>query len=157
MDPSPKSPNNKFVESGRRSQSESRIKILVYSVKRKDLYAYICRKYHRTCPSTRTKITEFFIFTVVFFQPFRSLSLFSFLSFFFVSLSFYPFSYYIPWFLHHFPHLRVGQVVRVIFLCPPLPLLKPSTLSCKAARSLFRHHLHINVARELIGQHLMRG
>ena len=42
------------------------------------------------------------------------------------------------------------------FLCPLSPLLEPSTLSCKAAGSLFRHHIHINAARELVGQHLMR-
>ena len=42
------------------------------------------------------------------------------------------------------------------FFCPLSPLLEPSTLSCKAACLLFRHHLHINAARELAGQHLMR-
>ena len=42
------------------------------------------------------------------------------------------------------------------FLCPLSPLLEPSTLSCKAVVSLLRHHLHINAARELDGQHLMR-
>ena len=42
------------------------------------------------------------------------------------------------------------------FLCPFSPLCEPSTLSCKAAGSLFRHHFHINAARELAGQHLMR-
>ena len=40
--------------------------------------------------------------------------------------------------------------------CPIPHLLKPSTLSYKAACLLFRHHLHINAARELAGQHLMR-
>ena len=40
--------------------------------------------------------------------------------------------------------------------CLLSPLLEPSTLSCKAAGSLFKHHLHINAARELAGQHLMR-
>ena len=40
--------------------------------------------------------------------------------------------------------------------CPILHLLEPSTLSCKATCLLFRHHLHINVARELAGQYLMR-
>ena len=39
----------------------------------------------------------------------------------------------------------------------PIPhLLEPSTISCKVACLLFRHHLHINAARELAGQHLMR-
>ena len=125
---------------------------MVYSVKRKKLHAHTCKKYPRTCPSTMTKSAEFFHFTVVFLQPF-ALSL-SFL--FLVSLPLNPFSYYILWFLHQFLHPRVGQALGVIFLCSPLPLLEPSTLSCKAACSLFRHHLHINAARELAGQHLMR-
>ena len=158
MDPVPKSPNNKFVKSVRKSQSESRTKILVYSVKRKELHAHTCKKYSRTCPSTMTKNTEFFLFTVVFLQHFAlSLSFFFFQSSFFLSFSLNPFSYYILCFLHHFLHPRVGQVLGVLFLCSPLPLLEPSTLSCKAACSLFRHHLHINAARELAGQHLMRG
>ena len=42
------------------------------------------------------------------------------------------------------------------FLCPLSPLLEPSTLSCKAACLLFRHHFYINAARELAGQYLMR-
>ena len=42
------------------------------------------------------------------------------------------------------------------FLYPLSPLLKPSTLNCKAAGSLLRYHLHINAARELVGQHLMQ-
>ena len=151
-----KSPNNKFVESGRKSLSESRIKILVYSVKRKELHAHICKKCPRTCPSIMTKSTEFFLFTVVFLQPF-AFSLFLFLSLFLLPLSLNPFSYYILWFLHHFLYPRVDQVLGVFFLCSPLPLLEPSILNCKAACSLLRHHLHINAARELTGQHLMRG
>ena len=83
MDPGPRSPNNKFIESGRKCQSESRIKILVYSVKRKELYAHRCKKYPRTCPSTETKSNEFFFFTVVFLQPFAL-----FFSFFFFLLPF---------------------------------------------------------------------
>ena len=134
---------------------------MVYSVKRKKLHVHTCKKYPRTCPSTMTKSTEFFLFTVVFLQPFSlslSLSLFLFSSLFFpVSLSLNHFSYYILWFLHHFLHPCVGQVLEVLFLCSPLPLLELSTLSYKAACSLFRHHLHINAARELAGQHLMRG
>ena len=122
------------------------------------LNAHTYKKYHRTCPSTRTKSTEFFLFTVVFLQPFCSLSLFSFLRFFLPPpLPFFLSSYYILWFLHHFLHPRMGQVLGVLFPCSPLLLLEPSTLSCKAACSLFRHHLHINAARELVGQHLMWG
>ena len=37
-----------------------------------------------------------------------------------------------------------------------LPFLESSILSCKVACSLFRHHFHINAARGLAGQHLMR-
>ena len=118
------------------------------------------QKVFRTCPSTMSKNTELFIFTVVFLQPFAlSLSLSLSLSFssslLSVSLSLNPSSYYILWFLHHFLHPRVGQVLGFLFLCSPLPLLEPSTLSCKVACSLFRHHLHINAARELVGQHLI--
>ena len=161
MGPGPRSPNNKFIESGRKCQSKSRIKILVYSVKRKELHAHTCKKYSRTCPSTGTKSYEFFFFTVVFLQPFAL-----FFSFFFFFSLFSLFSvcvplfslslYYILWFLHHFLNPRVGQVLGVLSLLP-LPLLEPFILSCKAACSLFRHHLHINAARELVGQQLMRG
>ena len=129
---------------------------MVYSVKRKKLHAHTCKKYPRTYPSTMTKSAEFLLFTVVFLHPFTlSLSLL-FLIFFLSSFPLNLFSYYILWFLHHFLHPCVGQALRVLFLCSPLPLLEPSTLSCKAACSLFRHHLHINAARELTGQHLMR-
>ena len=130
---------------------------MVYSVKRKKLHAHTCKKYPRTCPSTMTKSIEFFLFTVVFLQPFAFSLSFFFLVFFLVSLSLNHFSYYILWFLHHFLHPRVGQVLGVLFPCSPLLLLEPSILSCKAAHSLFRHHLHINATRELAGQHLIRG
>ena len=131
---------------------------MVYSVKGKKLHAHTCKKYSRTCPSTMTKSAEFLLFTVVILHPFffsLSLSPFSYLFSFFLPLNL--FSYYILWFLHQFLHPRVGQVLGVFFLCSPLPLLEPSTLSCKAACSLFRNHLHINAARELAGQHLMQG
>ena len=129
---------------------------MVYSVKRKKLHAHTCKKYHRTCPSIMTKSAEFFLFTVVFLQSFALSLSFLFLVFFPVSLPLNPFSYYILWFLHQFLHPRVGQALGVLFLCSPLPLLESSTLSCKAACSLFRHYLHINAARELVGQYLMR-
>ena len=115
---------------------------MVYSVKRKKLHAHTCKKYPRTCPSTMTKSAEFFFFTVVFLQPVALSLSFLFLVFFLVSLPLNPFSYYILWFLHQFLHLRVGQALRVLFLCSPLPLLEPSTLSCKAACSLFRLLVH---------------
>ena len=129
---------------------------MVYSVKRKKLHAHTCKKYPRTCLSTMIKSAEFFLFTVVFLHPFTLSFSLLFLVFFLPSLSFNLFSYYILWFLHQFLYPRVGQALGVLFLCSPLPLLEPSTLNCKAVCSLFRHHLHINVARELAGQHLMR-
>ena len=105
-----------------------------------------------------TKSTKFFSFAVIFLQPFCPCSFFFFFSVFFLCvLSFSLSSYYILWFFYHFLHPRVGQVLGVLFSLLPLPLLEPFILSCKAACSLFRHHLHINAARELAGQHLMRG
>ena len=70
MDSGPKSPNNKFIESGRRSQSKSREKILVDSINRKKLQMYKYKKYPRSCPSGVIESTEFFLFTIVFLQPF---------------------------------------------------------------------------------------
>ena len=130
---------------------------MVYSVKRKELYAYIYRKYHRTCPSTMTESTKFFIFAVVFLQPLCSFSFFFSSSLFSVCPPFSLSSYYILWFFTPFPPSTCGSGVGSPFPLLPLPLLEPSILSCKAACSLFRHHLHINAARELAGQHLMRG
>ena len=52
------------------------------------------------------------------------------------------------------PHTcRLGS--GVLFLSHQ-HLLEPPTSSCKAASSLFRHHLHINAARELVERQLMR-
>ena len=125
---------------------------MVYSVKRKELYAYIYRKYPRTCPSTMTESTKFFLFAVVFLQPFCLCSFFFFFSVFFLCvLSFSLSSYYILWFFTPFPQSTCGSGVGSPFPLLPLPLLEPSILSCKAACSLFRHHLHINAARELAG------
>ena len=52
IDPDSKSPNNKFVESGRKIQSEFRVKILVDSVKGKELHMHIYEKHPRTCPNS---------------------------------------------------------------------------------------------------------
>ena len=84
MDLGPKSSNNKFVESRRKSQSESRVKILVDSVKWKELHVYTCKKHPRSCPNSMIDSEEFFLFTVVFHQPFALFSLlcFSFSHFF---------------------------------------------------------------------------
>ena len=49
-----------------------------------------------------------------------------------------------------------GLDVESHFSSSFLTLLESSILSWKAARLLFRHHLHINAARKLAGRHLMR-
>ena len=130
---------------------------MVYSVKRKELNAYIYRKYPWICPNTMIENTKFFLFAVVFLQPFCSFSFFFSPVFFSVSFPFSLFSYYILWFFTPFPPSTCGSGVGSPFPLLPSPLLEPSILSCKAACSLFRHHLHINAARELAVQHLMRG
>ena len=121
---------------------------MVYSVKIEELHAHRCKKYPRTCPSIGTKSNEFFFFYCCisstffffFFLPFSS---------FFLRVIYYGFS--------PLPPSTCGSGIESPFFLFPLPLLEPSILSCKAACSLFRHHLHINAARELAGQHLMRG
>ena len=85
MDSGPKSPNNKFVESGRESQFESREKILVDSVKGKELHMHKYKKHPRLCLNSMISSIEFFLFTVVFLQPF-DLFLFFFRPFSFESL-----------------------------------------------------------------------
>ena len=67
---SPRSPNNKFVESGRKSQSESREKILVDSVKGNELHMHQYKKHHQSCPNSMIDSIEFFLLNVVFLQPF---------------------------------------------------------------------------------------
>ena len=93
---------------------------------------------------------EFFLFTVVFLQHF---ALFSFLCFSSLPLLWILFRVIYYGFCTIF---SIHVWVRCWeFPCPILPLLEPSTLSCKTACLLFMHHLHINAARELAGQHLM--
>ena len=45
-------------------------KILVDSVKRKELHMHQYKKHPRSCPNSMIDGIEFFLFTVVFFQPF---------------------------------------------------------------------------------------
>ena len=78
MDLGLKSPNNKFVESGRKIYSESREKILVDSVKRKELHMHQYKKHPQSCPNSMIDGIEFFLFTVVFLQPFAFFLFFSF-------------------------------------------------------------------------------
>ena len=95
-------------------------------------------------------------FFLLYFFNLYVLSLFS-LQSFSVCPPFSLSSYYILWFFTPFPSSTCGSGVGSPFFLLPLPLLEPSILSCKATCSLFWHHLHINAARELAGQHLMRG
>ena len=91
------------------------------------------------------------------------LSFFSFsFSFFFLSL-FFCVPYFFPFFVLYtmaflpFPPSTCGSGVgSLFFFSLLLPFLESSILSCKAVCSLFRHHLHINAAKGLAGQHLMR-
>ena len=114
---------------------------------------HTCKKHPRTCPNIMIDSEEFFLFTVVFLQPF---ALFSFLCFFFLHPLFLEslFVLYTMIFVPFSPSTCESDVGS--FFCSRSPFLEPSTLSCKAACLLFRHHLHINAARGLAGQHLMR-
>ena len=95
------------------------------------------------------KSTQFFHFSL-----FLSLS-FSYLLFFLPLHSFPFFVLYTMAFLPFSPS-TCGSGVGSHFFPPLLPFLESSILSCKAACSLFRYHLHINAAKGLAGQHLMR-
>ena len=76
MGSGPKSPNNEFVENGRKSQSEYREKILVDSVKGKELLMHRYKKHPRICLNNMINNMELSLFTVVFLQPFSLFSLF---------------------------------------------------------------------------------
>ena len=121
-----KAPNNKFVECGIKRQSGSRAKILDSRFRRKELYVHISTK-----SILRPALVSSPQYTIL--PP-----------------------YYILWLFYRFLHPRVDQAFLVLFFSPFLPFLEPSILSCKAAYSLFRYHLHINTARRLAGQQLMR-
>ena len=117
---------------------------MVYIVKREELHVHKCKKYPRTCSSIGTKSNEFFFFLLFYFFNL----LFPSPPFFFLRVIYYGFT--------PFPPSTCESNIGSPFFLFPLPLLEPSILSCKAACSLFRHHFHINAARELAGQHLMR-
>ena len=128
---------------------------MVYSVKRKELYSYIYRKYGHDLVLWLRVLNYFFL--LLYFFNLYVLSLSFFLQSFSMSLPFSLSSYYILWFFTPFPPSTCGSGIGSPFSLLPLPLLEPSILNCKAACSLFRHHLHINAVRELAGQYLMRG
>ena len=91
----------------------------------------LCKEYPRTCPSA------------MILESFQSPFLFP--SFVLYTMAFLPFS-----------SSTCGLGVESSFSPSLLPFLESSILSWKAARSLFRYHLHINAARRLAGRHLMR-
>ena len=93
---------------------------MAYSVIKKELYSYIFKKYPRTCHNNKTESTIFFLFAIVFLQPFcsLSLSLFLFQSVFLPSPFLFLFLRIIYYgFFYHFFHPRVDQVVEVLFFC----------------------------------------
>ena len=91
-------------------------------------------------------ILSFFSFSFSFF----------FLSLFFLCLSLFSFLRIIYYGFFTISSIHVWVRCWKSFFFPlRLPFLESSILSCKAACSLFRHHLHINAARGLAGQHLM--
>ena len=84
MDSGPTSSNNKFVEIGRKSQSESRENISIVSVQGVGLHLQKYKKRSPLSPSSVINTLEFSLFTVVFLQPF-------FLSYFFLCPLFFEF------------------------------------------------------------------
>ena len=119
---------------------------MVDSVKGKELHMHKYKKYPWLCHNSMINGLGFFL---SFYCCISSTSLF--LSVFLPPSSFHSFLCYIPWFLCHIHYPRVSQELGAPY---PIPhLLESSTLSCKAACLLFRHHLHINTTRELVGQH----
>ena len=73
------------------------------------------KKHPQSCPNSMIDGIEFFLFTVVFLQPF------AFFLFFFRPSPLNPFSRYMLWFLHHFLHPHVSQVLGVFLshFAPP--------------------------------------
>ena len=124
---------------------------MVDYVKGKELHMHRYKKHPRSCPNRMIDSVEFFLFTVAFLQPFAL-----FLFVFFFSTPFFEslFVLYTMVFAPFSPSTCESSVGS--FSCPLSPLFEPSTLNCKTAYLLFRHHLHINAARELAGQHLMQ-
>ena len=132
---------------------------MAYSVIKKELSAYIYRNILGHALIIRLRVLYSSFLLLYFFNPFvLSLSLsFSFpVCFSSVLLSFPLSSYYILSFFLPFPPSTCGSGGGSPFSLLLPSFLESSILSCKVACSLFRHHLHINAARGLAGQHLMR-
>ena len=127
---------------------EKRYRLLVF--KGKSCTCNNAEKHPRSCPNSVINSLEFSLFTVVFLQPFFLSSAFS---FFRPPLFEFFFLLYTMVFALSLPSTCELGVWK--FPCPISHLLKPSAISCKAAYLQFKHHLHINAARELVGKHLM--
>ena len=120
---------------------EKRYRLLVFKGK-----SYTCKnakKHPRLCLSSVINSLEFFLFYCCVSSTFLS----SFCFFYLILFEFLFVLYTIV-----FAPLSLSMCE---FPCPISHLLEPSTISCKAACLLFKHHLHINAARELVGKHLM--
>ena len=125
---------------------KKRYRLLVFKGK-----SYTCKnakKHHRLCPSNVINSLEFFLFIVVFLQPFFLFSVFLSSSSLWILFRVIYHGFCTIFTIHVW--VRCWE-----FLCPISHLLEPSVISWKAACLLFRHHLHINAARELVGNHLM--
>ena len=106
------------------------------------------KKHPQLCSGSVINSLEFFVFTVVFLQPF-----FLFYVFLLSSSLWIPFRVIYHGFCSIF---TIHMWVRCWEFPRPIShLLESFAISCKAACLLFRHHLHINAARELVGKHLM--
>ena len=130
------------------------------------VYSVIKKSYRRTYSESilghaliiRRRVLYSSFLLLYFFNPFCSLflSLFFFQSIFLPSLFFS--SFFVLYTMAFFTISSIHVWIRwwKSFFLLLHPFLESSILSCKAACSLFRHHLHINAARGLARQHLMR-
>ena len=121
------------------------MKILVYNVKRESYTCTDAKSILGHALALRLRVMNSSFFYCCLSSTFFSLSLSS----FFLRVIYYGFT--------PFPLSTCESGIGSPFFLFSLPFLEPSIFSCKAACLLFRHHLHINAARELAGQHLMRG
>ena len=132
MDLGPRSPNNEFIEAGKKASLILGKNIRFRCKRIKDTSMECNNKSPRTCP--RDLI---FLFSVP-----------------------VPFSPVFPRLIYHgffaFFIIHVWTWHSTSLSSSPSPFLESSILSWKAVRSLFRYHLHINAARRLAGRHLMR-
>ena len=126
---------------------KKKFRLLVF--KEKNYTCNNAEKHPRSCPSSVINSLEFFLFTIVFLQPFFPLFCFSPCPSLWIPFRVIYYGFCTTFTIHVW--VRCWE-----FPCPISHLLEPSIISCKAACLLLRHHLHINAARKLVGKHLMR-